>query len=88
MYVQMPIVEDFVLPLDISINYKSNLVSQGAGSFASFYAIIYSHYQGRTIETLCPINFDLISDWKTASLVVGEVLGQIRGYALTITVLR
>lgn len=82
MYEAVPIVEDFQLPLDLRISYKSNLTVVGADPVASFYAIVYSLYQGRTIETYCSIDFDLSTDWKSASFGVGEVLGLLRGYSL------
>lgn len=82
MYIQVPVVEDFALPLNLYINYKSNLTAIEGGYTARFSAIIYSSYQGRTIETPADIDFDLVTDWKTASFGIGEVVGLVRGYAL------
>jgi hypothetical protein len=82
MYVSVPVVEDFALPLNLYINYKSNLEAVEGGYSARFYAIIYSSYQGRTLETPADIDFDLVTDWKTASFGIGEVIGLVRGYAL------
>lgn len=82
MYQQVPVVEDFALPLNLYINYKSDLSAVSGGYSAKFYAIIYSSYQGRTIETPAEIEFDLVTDWKTASFGIGEVIGLVRGYAL------
>jgi len=82
MYDAVKIVEEFVLPLNININYKANLTAIEGGYSARFYAIIYSSYQGRTIETPCDIDFDLVTDWKSASVGIGEVIGLVRGYAL------
>jgi hypothetical protein len=82
MYSAVKIVEEFVLPLNIYINYKTNLTAISGGYSARFYAIIYSSYQGRTIETPCDIDFDLVTDWKSASVGIGEVIGLVRGYAL------
>jgi hypothetical protein len=55
---------------------------QAPGAVARFSAIIYSSYQGRTIETPADIDFDLVTDWKSASFGIGEVIGLVRGYAL------
>jgi len=82
MYISVPVVEDFALPLNLYINYKSNLTAIEGGYSARFSAIIYSSYQGRTIETPADIDFDLVTDWKTASFGIGEVIGLVRGYAL------
>jgi hypothetical protein len=82
MYSAVEVVESFALPLNLYINYKTNLTALSGGYSVRFYAIIYSSYQGRTIETPIDIDFDLITDWKTASVGIGEVIGLVRGYAL------
>ena len=82
MYEMVPVVEDFALPLNLYINYKTNLTPVESGYYARFSAIIYSSYQGRTIETPADIDFDEVTDWKTASFGIGEVIGLVRGYAL------
>jgi hypothetical protein len=56
------------------------LTSAGAGSFAKFYCIVYSHYQGRIIETPCEISFPFSHDWATLSASVTSVIGMVRGY--------
>jgi hypothetical protein len=80
-YQPVAITESFDLPLSLSINYKSNLASAGAGAFAKFYCIVYSHYQGRTIETPCEISFPLSHDWATLTASISSVLGLTRGYS-------
>jgi len=82
MYEVVEVVEDFALPLNLYINYKSNLTAVSGGYSAKFYAIVYSSYQGRTIETPAEIEFDLVTGWKSASFGIGEVIGLVRGYAL------
>jgi hypothetical protein len=82
MYSPVEVIEQFALPLNIYINYKSDLTAISGGYVARFYAIVYSSYQGRTIETPVDIDFDLDTDWKSASVGVGEVIGLVRGYAL------
>jgi hypothetical protein len=78
------VTEDFNLPLVLNINYKSNLVSQGAGSFAKFYAEVRSSYQGIDRYAVCEIPFDLVADWKTATATISTVLGYTIGYTLYI----
>ncbi len=53
------VTENFTLPLTIGLNYKANLVSQGAGSFARLYGEIWSIYQGLDIKTQFYIDLDL-----------------------------
>lgn len=84
MYEPVVVTEDFSLPLALSINYKSNLTSQGAGSFAKFYANIWHSYQGADLITPVTIDFDLVSDWKNAVASVSSLLGYVVGYDLFI----
>jgi hypothetical protein len=76
------VVESFALPLVLTISYKSNLVSVGASPRARFYAVVYSLYQGRTIENTVEIPFDLVADWKTATATISSVVGLVKSYAL------
>ena len=76
--------EDFNLPLQLKISYKSNLVATGFDPFAKFYAVVYTLYQGRTIENTVEINFDFVHDWTIATAELTEVLGQAIGYTLFI----
>jgi len=74
-FIPVKVTEDFGFPLQISLNYSSNLTSQGAGSFAKFYADVWSSYQGEDIHTLLEINLDLVTDWKNATATLSTVLG-------------
>lgn len=80
----IPITEKLSLPLTIGLSYKSNLGSNGATPKAEFYAIIFSSYQGRTIETKIGLNLSLSSEWVSASTVSSEVIGVARSYNLYI----
>lgn len=79
-YESVLVVETFALPLELKLNYKSNLVSSGGTPSAKIYLQVLSHYQGRDILTNCEVNFDLITDWKSASASLSSVLGVVRGY--------
>jgi len=79
-YQPVSITESFDLPLEISINYKSDLTSVGSGAFAKFYCIVYSHYQGRIIETPCEISMPLSHNWATLTASITSVIGMVRGY--------
>jgi hypothetical protein len=82
MYEPVVVTEDFSLPLALSLNYKSNLTSQGAGSFAKFYAEIWHSYQGADLFTTVDIDLDLVSDWKNDTANVSSLLGYVVGYNL------
>ena len=55
-YELIPVTEQLTLPLELSINYKSNLTSTGTGSFVKFYADIRRLYQGNNISKLLEID--------------------------------
>jgi hypothetical protein len=76
------ITEAFSLPLVISLNYKSNLVSTGAGSFAKFYADVWYSYQGVNRIKTVEISLDLIADWKNATATLSSVESIVIGYTL------
>jgi len=83
-YTQILVREDFSLPLQLKISYKSSLVSTGPGSYAKFYAIVYTLYQGKTIENKVEIPFEFVHDWSIEESQLNEVLGQAIGYTLFI----
>jgi len=72
--------ENLSLPVDIEISYKSDLEVIGANPLARFYVIIYSNYQGRSIENVCEIPFTLEQDWERLTASISGVVGQFRGY--------
>lgn len=82
MYEPVKVTEDFALPLVISLNYYSNLTSVGAGSYAQFYAVVRSSYQGIDRETSLVIPLDLSTDWKNATATLSSVIGYVIGYTL------
>jgi hypothetical protein len=84
MYEPVKINEPMTLPLIISLNYKSNLVSTGAGSFAKFYADVWYSYQGQNLSRLVEIPLDLIADWKNATATLSSLESIVIGYTLYI----
>ena len=84
LYSPVLITEAFSLPLEISINYKSNLTSQGAGSFAKFYARVWYSYQGVDKYEFLEIPLDFIHDWQNATATLTNIIGQVIGYNLYI----
>jgi hypothetical protein len=85
-YEPVQITEPFSLPLTIAISYKTALTSAGANPRARFYCVVYSSYQGRTIETELNIEFDLVSDWQRLEQSLFSVIGPVRGYSAFIEV--
>jgi len=84
MYEPVSVTEAFSLPLELSINYKSNLVSTGAGSFAKFYAIIRHSYQGQNLTTNLELNIPLVGGWANLNDTISSVYGEVQGYDLYI----
>lgn len=78
------IYETLLLPLEIGLSYKSNLSSVVSSPIAKFYAIIYSSYQGRTIESQVGFTLDLSSAWQRQTVTATEVIGVARSYDLWI----
>lgn len=83
-YEPIMITEEVSLPLALSINYKSNLISTGAGSFCKFYATVRHFYQGRDIDTDFALNIPLVGGWATLTDSLSVVLGEVVGYTLFI----
>lgn len=79
-YEPVLIQENLSLPVDIAISYKSDLTAVDGEAFARFYIIIYSSYQGKTLENRCTIDFDLSHDWERLTASVDGVIGLFRGY--------
>lgn len=78
------VTEKLVLPLLISLSYRAQLTPTREDYKAKFYAIIYSSYQGRTIETEIGFNFDLETGWVRETASSSEVIGVARYYNLWI----
>lgn len=76
------VTESFGLPLVLSLDYKSNLVSTGAGSFAKFYAEVWYSYQGVNRSEILEISLDAIADWKSATATLSSLLSFSVGYTL------
>ena len=84
MYAPIEVSERLILPLQIGLCYKSNLVKTESDGFAKFYAIVRRLYQGNNIDQVLEINIDLIADWKTATATLSSILGQYTSYNLYI----
>jgi hypothetical protein len=81
-YEPVKVEEHISLPLVLSLNYKSNLTSTGAGSFAKFYADVWYSYQGINRIKTVEISLDSIADWKNATVTLSSVESIVIGYTL------
>lgn len=82
MYSPVVVTERLILPLQIGLSYKSDLVKTQDDGFAKFYATVRRLYQGRNIDTSLEISLDLQADWKTATATLSSILGQYTSYSL------
>lgn len=76
------LVENFSLPLEISIRYKSDLTPVGGTQSARYFARIWTSYQGQDIYTDLDINFDPSTDWTYAENEEAAIRGILLGYTL------
>ena len=84
MYEPILVTENFSLPLKIALNFKSNLISTGAGSFAKFYAKVLHLYQGQNLYHDEEINIPLSAAWQRQETTVSSLIGQAITYNLYI----
>lgn len=78
------VIEDFSLPLELSVSWKTQLTAVGIEPVARIYAVIFSHYQGRKIETVLQIPFGLSDEWSRDSVILNNVIGVVNGYTVYI----
>ena len=83
-YQPVEVSESFSLPLKITISYKSDLVSAGAGSFVRFYASIRHLYQGQNLNHDEIIEIPLSTAWTSQDKTVSSLLGVAVSYVLYI----
>jgi hypothetical protein len=85
-YVPVPVSEPFGFPLEIAISWKSDLTAIDGDARARFFCIVYSMYQGRTLENVVEIPFGLSDDWTRDSASISVVTGPVKGYSAFIEV--
>jgi len=76
--------EKLMLPLTIGCSYRAQLTPTKPDYKARFYAIIYSSYQGRTIENEIGFNYNIASGWTRETVTASEIIGVVRSYELRI----
>jgi hypothetical protein len=81
-YEPVAVNERLLLPFQIGLSYKSDLVKTQSDGFAKFYAIVRRLYQGNNLSQVLEINLDLQADWKTVTNTLSFILGQYTSYSL------
>lgn len=84
MYSPVQVKEFFNLPYQLRVSYKTDLEIDGSEPFVAIGALVYSHYQGRVIETPVLVTPDYVEDWSEQTVNLTEVLGLPRDYVLLI----
>lgn len=75
------VTEFLTLPLTIAMSYKSDLTATEEPYVAKFFVKVISNYQGRDIETIHGIDFELMSDWQRVTATLPAVRGVVRSYS-------
>lgn len=78
------VIENLQLPLTVGCSFRTNLTAVTGEARARFYAVVYSSYQGRTIESQTGFDLPLESDWQSQTSSITEVIGTSRSYNLWI----
>lgn len=74
--------ESFSLPLEIGINYRSDLIAENEDFDACLYAVLTYDNSGVTDSQILKIDFDLFSGWKGATATVATLPGDWISYGL------
>ena len=85
-YQMVPVVEPFGFPLSIECSWHTALTAIDGDARARMFAVVYSQYQGRTIETEVSLEFGMSDSWQRDSASLSTVLGLVKGYSVFIEV--
>jgi len=77
MYEPVLVTEDLSLPCKISLNYSSDLASQGGEVFAEFYARFWYSYQGVNLYEELEIPLDYSTGWKYAEATLTSLTSYV-----------
>lgn len=73
-----------VLPADLKISYKSNLISAGANPYAKVIFKTLRFYSGENIEEEHEISLDLVGGWETKNLNIPVKDGILGNWSVSI----
>lgn len=78
--------EEFSLPLELQIRYKSNLTAVGGTQKAQYLARVWTSYQGEDTfyDFVIPLSPNV--DWTYAEVTSGNIRGYVIGYTLYIDI--
>lgn len=82
MYEPVLVTEDLALPLEISLNYKSDLATVNGENFAKFYARVWHSYQGQDLYEELEISLGYSDDWNNKSATLTTLSGYVVAYEL------
>lgn len=80
--VDVPVNEILKLPLEVALSYRAQLTATSPDAVARFYAVIYSSYQGRTIETEVGFDLQTQTTWRQDNAQSSGIIGTPRYYNL------
>lgn len=86
-YSPVPVYERITLPLAITVSWSTELTAAGANPSARFFCVLYSSYQGRTLQTEVEIPFGLTDSWSRSTATIYDVPGLLRGYSAFVEVI-
>lgn len=69
------ITEPINLPIEISLNYKSDFSVSGVNPFAKFYVSVISSDKGVDVENIASIDLPFVSNWSSDSATLFDVEG-------------
>ena len=81
------VTEQFGLPLDIEIRYKTDLEINGGVQSARFFAKLKTSYQSRDEEYEASIDLEPSEDWTTATVSLTSARGIVIGYTIFIEII-
>lgn len=76
------ITENFALPLELQIRYKSDLTAVGGTQSARYFARVWTSYQGVDRYNDFAIDFDPNTDWTLDNVFINNLKGILIGYTL------
>lgn len=76
------VTENFSLPLELQIRYKSDLTPVGDTQRARYYADVWYSYQGQDFNKIIEIPFSPEEDWTLETASLSVVQGILIGYTL------
>lgn len=81
------ITEQFALPLELQLRYKSDLTPVGDTQSARYFARIWTSYQGQDIYSDLEIPINPSTDWTLSTNIESAIRGILIGYTLYLEII-